>query len=251
MARPRPKLSAPDAKPGGALRALRMARGWTLAEVAQRTGLPISSLSKIENDRMSLSYDKLTRLCAGLEIDIAELFAADTASSAPAGVAGRRSITRAGEGSLIDTSNYLHLYPAADLLNKRLVPIIAEPHARSLAEFGELIRHPGEEYACVLEGVVELHTDLYAPVRMEVGDSIYFDSSMGHAYIAVGRGTCRVLSVCSDSETPLVEATAGPRKPAPVTVSKPVAMPGPAAVRKAAPKKPTVKPTGRSRAGKS
>jgi transcriptional regulator with XRE-family HTH domain len=251
MARPtRPKSPAPDAKPGGALRALRTARGWTLAEVAQRTGLPISSLSKIENDRMSLSYDKLTRLCAGLEIDIAELFAADTASAAPKGVAGRRSITRAGEGRAIDTSNYRHLYPAADLLNKRFVPIIAEPRARSLAEFGELIRHPGEEYACVMEGVVELHTDLYAPVRLEAGDSIYFDSSMGHAYIAVGRGTCRVLSVCSDNETQLIEAMAEPRKLAPVTVSKQATKPGRAAA-KVAPKRQTVKPKGRSRAGKS
>lgn len=250
MARPtRAKSSAPEAKPGGALRALRMARGWTLAEVAQRTGLPISSLSKIENDRMSLSYDKLTRLCAGLEIDIAELFAADTTSAPPQGVAGRRSITRAGEGRAIDTSNYRHLYPAADLLNKRLVPIIAEPRARSLAEFGELIRHPGEEYACVMEGVVELHTDLYAPVRLEAGDSIYFDSSMGHAYIAVGRGTCRVLSVCSDNETQLIEAMAGPRRLAPTIVSKPAVKPGQAT--KAASKKQAIKPKGRSRAGKS
>jgi transcriptional regulator with XRE-family HTH domain len=230
------------------LRALRTARGWTLAEVAQRTGLPISSLSKIENDRMSLSYDKLTRLCTGLEIDIAELFAAGTATNAPLGVAGRRSVTRAGEGRVIDTSNYLHLYPAADLLNKRFVPIIAEVHARSLADFGELIRHPGEEYACVLEGVVELHTDLYAPARLGVGDSIYFDSGMGHAYIAVSRSKCRVLSICSDDETHLIEATAAPRKVASVPVSKPVATSKRAA--KSAPKR-MVKAKGRSHEGKS
>jgi len=247
MARPRPKLSVPGAKPGGALRALRTARGWTLAEVAHRTGLPISSLSKIENDRMSLSYDKLTRLCAGMEIDIAELFAADTAANAPVGVAGRRSITRAGEGHVIDTNNYLHLYPAADLLNKRFVPIIVEIHVRSLADFGELVRHPGEEYTCVMEGVVELHTDLYAPVRLEVGDSIYFDSGMGHAYIAIGRGKCRVLSICSYNDPRLIEAIAEPRKLAPVTVSKQTVISKRAA--KTSPKR-TVKPKGRVRTGR-
>jgi len=252
------ELSSAEAKPGGALRALRIGRGWTLAEVSHRTGLPVSTLSKIENDRMSLSYDKLTRLCAGLEIDIAELFAADASGTAPERVNGRRSITRAGEGRAIDTQDYLHLYPAADLLNKRFVQIIAEIHARSLADFGELIRHPGEEYAYVLEGIVELHTKLYAPARLEVGDSIYFDSGMGHAYIAVSPGRCRVLSICSANESQLLEATTGQRKalpPAPEPpainaklVAKSTATRKGAA--KAAPKR-AIKPAGRSRAGKN
>jgi len=248
MSRARSELLSLDTKPGGALRALRTARGWTLAEVSQRTGLPVSTLSKIENDRMSLSYDKLTRLCAGLEIDIAELFAADSLAMAPARVTGRRSITRAGEGRVIDTDDYLHRYPAADLLNKRFVPIIAEIHARSLKAFGELIRHPGEEYAYVLEGAVDLHTELYAPARLETGDSIYFDSGMGHAYIAVSPGRCRVLSICSASESQLLEATKEQRKATPPGAPKRAAKPKPAskpATRKA------VKPAGRARAGKN
>jgi uncharacterized cupin superfamily protein len=88
-----------------------------------------------------------------------------------------------------------------------MIPIVAELHARSLAEFGELIRHPGEEYAFVLEGEVELHTSLYAPVRLKAGDSIYFDSGMGHAYIAASEGRCRVLSLCSAPEAQLIAAT--------------------------------------------
>ncbi|HOU21978.1 MAG TPA: XRE family transcriptional regulator, partial [Kiritimatiellia bacterium] len=150
------------AKPGAALRNLRLAKGWTLGEVSQRTGMPLSTLSKVENDKMSLTYDKLVRISEGMEIDLAELF--NPGSAQPAGPSsGRRSITRASEGREIETPNYEHLYPAADLLNKRLVPIIAEVRARSLQEFGQLIRHPGEEYAYVLEGAIELHTDLYAP----------------------------------------------------------------------------------------
>jgi uncharacterized cupin superfamily protein len=83
---------------------------------------------------------------------------------------------------------------------------VAEIKARSLAEFGELVVHPGEELAFVLEGTVDLYTALYAPVRLNVGDSIYFDSGMGHAYIAVGEGACRVLSICTGAEAHLVAA---------------------------------------------
>ncbi|MGH7010293.1 MAG: cupin domain-containing protein, partial [Caulobacteraceae bacterium] len=106
-------------------------------------------------------------------------------------------------------SNYGHLYPASDLLNKRFIPIVAEIRARSIEEFGELIRHPGDEFAYVLEGEVEIHTDVYAPVRLMSGDSIYFDSQMGHAYIAVGPDPCRVLSICSAAEAHLIAAMAG------------------------------------------
>ena len=208
------------AKPGAVLRAQRRKRGWTLAEVSRRTGLPLSTLSKIENDKMSLSFDKLLRLSSGLEVDISALFNGETGEHGLSGGTGRRSIIRAGEGKAIETPNYSHLYPAWELLNKRIIPIVAEPHARSLEEFGELIRHPGEEYAFVIEGEVDLYTSLYAPVRLKAGDSIYFDSGMGHAYIAVGEGPCRVLSLNSAPETQLIAASAGqPRTEAPRRVA--------------------------------
>lgn len=187
------------ARPGAALRALRAERGWTLSDVSARTGIPPSTLSKVENDKMSLSYDKLVRISAGLSIDIGRLFGTVAAiqSEAPA-FSGRRSITRAGEGVVLETPNYGHLYVAADVLNKKIVPIIAEPRAATLAEFGPLIRHSGEEYAYVLAGRIAFHSELYAPIILETGDSLYFDSGMGHAYLAADELPCRLLSICSN-----------------------------------------------------
>jgi transcriptional regulator with XRE-family HTH domain len=193
------------AKPGAVLKALRRRNGWTLSEVSRRTGLPTSTLSKVENDKMSLTYDKLVRISEGLNVDISRLFSGD-ADETQSAVNGRRSITRAGGGRAIETKNYGHLYPAADLLNKRIIPIVAELRARTLEEFGELVSHPGEEYAFVIEGEVDLHTSLYTAVRLKAGDSIYFDSGMGHAYLAAGAGPCRVLSICSGPETHLLAA---------------------------------------------
>lgn len=205
------------ANPGATLRRIRTQRGWTLAEVARRSGLPVSTLSKVENARMALTYDKLTRISEALEIDIAALFVANATepnSRSPTG--GRRSITRAGEGQAVETEQYLHLYPASELLNKHFVPIIAQVKARTLEEFGELIRHPGEEYAYVVEGSILLHTDLYAPLLMNKGDSIYFDSSMGHAYLAGAPGPCVVLSICSpQSGAPAVEPAESEATPSP------------------------------------
>jgi transcriptional regulator with XRE-family HTH domain len=197
------------AKPGAMLKKLRIQKGWTLKEVSRRTGYPVSTLSKIENDRVSLTYDKLTRISAGLEVDFSSLFGAQEAAPEAAALQGRRSVARAGEGRSIESKNYLHLYPATELLNKRLIPIIVEIRARSVEEFGELVRHSGEEYIYVLEGEIEVHTSAYAPVRLKPGDSIYFDSTMGHAYIAASNGPCRVLGVCSGTESQMIAAVGG------------------------------------------
>jgi len=194
------------ARPGAALKALRMQRGWTLAEVSKRTDLPVSTLSKIENDRMSLTYDKLARISAGLGVDISQLFTPQAVGLGGGMVNGRRSVNSAGQGQTVETENYHHIYPSADFLNKRFVPIVAELHTRTLEEFGDMIRHPGEEYGYVLEGTVIFHCELYAPLTLKKGDSIYFDSGMAHAYLKGEAAPCRVLSICSGPESQLIEA---------------------------------------------
>lgn len=193
-----------EANPGAILNKLRTQRQWTLAEVSKRTGLPISTLSKIEKGQVSLSYDKLVRISKGLSVDIGVFFAHDDVQLAQPSLNGRRSIVRKGEGRTIETRSYMHRFLATDLLNKRFVPIIGKGFTTSIDDFGEMIRHEGEEFCYVLEGTLELHTEAYAPVTLEAGDAIYFDSSMGHAYISVGDTPCKVLCICSGEESNLM-----------------------------------------------
>lgn len=187
------------ADPGSTLRNLRAAKGWTLAEVKNRTGLSISTLSKLENGKMGLSYDKLMKLAHGLGMDIAEMLSGSRSTNQGAMqlVSGRRAITRGSEAPIISAPVYSYAYHAVELLNKAIHPMLIDIKARSLEEFGEFTRHVGEEFAYVIEGAVEFHCDLYAPATLQKGDSIYFDAGMGHAYIAAAPGLCRILSVCT------------------------------------------------------
>lgn len=226
MAREGSLAKTPSEGPGAALRALRIQKGWTLAEVAERTGLPISTLSKLENDKMSLTYDKLTALSSGLNVDIAQLLSAGTGTQPTGRASGRRSVTRAQDGKVIDTGKYFYRYLATDLLNKHFVPIVGEVRSRSLEEFGEPIAHSGEEFMYCLEGAIELHTNQYAPLRLEAGDSVYFDSEMPHAYIAAAPGPCRMLSICSASEAQLLAiATEGAKTASATKGDEPKAAP--------------------------
>jgi quercetin dioxygenase-like cupin family protein len=65
----------------------------------------------------------------------------------------------------------------------------------------------------VLEGELDLYTDTYLPTNLKTGDSIYFDSNMGHAYIAVGGKPCRILSICIAPESELIKFMEGKIQP--------------------------------------
>ncbi|MDE5444063.1 helix-turn-helix domain-containing protein [Bradyrhizobium sp. CSA207] len=194
----------PNSQLGQCLKAARQARGLTLKQVAERTGMALSTLSKVENGLMSLTYDKLLQLTSGLKMEIAELF--NPAISVPAQgrpVTARRSISRAGQGQVITTKFYTYSYQCTDLIGKRMVPIMAEVRARSLDEFGPLLRHAGEEYFLVTSGRVAVHTEFYAPEILGEGDGIYLDSTMGHAYLNAGdapsaTGVCLCTSEAPD-----------------------------------------------------
>lgn len=203
----------PIVRPGAALKALRLQRGWNLAEVSRRSGLPVSSLSKVENGKMELTLDKLMRVSVALDADIAGLFSAPSAQFASTESNGRRSITRADDAKVIDTNIGRYRYLAYDLLNKHSIPMTIDVTAKTLEEFGEFNRHPGEEFLYVLEGELDLYTDMYLPSNLKKGESIYFDSNMGHAYIAVGDAPCRILSICIAPESELIKFMEGKNRP--------------------------------------
>jgi len=190
---------------GGLLRSLRARNGWTLKEMSQHCGIPLSTLSKVEHDRLTLTYDKLLQLSQRLNMRMSELFAEEDEAAGPA-VTARRSIGRVHDAIRVNTRNYDYYYLCPELRRKRMIPVVTRVRAKSLQEFGALVRHSGEEYIYVLEGRAEIHTEFYDPVVLEAGESVYIDSSMGHAYVAAaGCEEVVLLGVCSSADEQLME----------------------------------------------
>jgi transcriptional regulator with XRE-family HTH domain len=191
---------------GSLLRALRLRNRWTLKEMSQRTDIPVSTLSKVEHDHLTLTYDKLVQLSQRLNIRISELFA-DTTGGVEPSVTARRSIGRTEDAVRVSTKNYDYYYLCPELRRKRMIPILTRIRTKSAEEFGSLVHHSGEEYIYVLEGSIKVLTEFYDPVILNVGESIYLDSNMGHAYVtAEGREEAVVLGVCSSTDESLLES---------------------------------------------
>lgn len=181
---------------GGVVRSLRQQRNWTLKEMSLRTGIPFSTLSKVENDRLTLTYEKLLQLAERLNMRLSDLFAEPQPADASATVIARRSIGSVKSAMRIETPNYDLAFLCAELRKKRAVPVLTRVRARNLEEFGPLSRHSGEEWAYILEGQVVVHTEYYDPVTLDVGEVIYLDSGMGHAYV-LGEGHENALMIGS------------------------------------------------------
>lgn len=187
---------------GAVLGRIRKRNGWTLKEMSVRSGIPLSTLSKIERGRLSLSYDKLQQVAARLNIRMANLLADDSDPVQLPPMAGRRSIGTLSTAVRVDLDNYIQHFVCTDLRNKRMIPVIVRHNTTTIENFGDLIRHPGEEFVYVIKGRLIIHTECYGPVELSAGQSIYIDSGMGHAYLAASEDeeTWSLGIMCSDDE---------------------------------------------------
>ena len=196
------------AKPtlGSLMRGLRARYGLTLKEMSARTGVPFSTLSKVEHDRLTLTFDKLQMISERLGVRMSELFAEPKTELSVAN--GRRSVGTLGAALSVTTPNYDYHYLSPELRQKDMIPIFTRVKARSLEEFGDMVRHDGQEFIYVLAGEIAVHTEFYAPVILSAGESVYIDSRMGHAYLASGEEEALVICVCSTTQEELLQNAA-------------------------------------------
>ncbi|MDN3526403.1 XRE family transcriptional regulator [Halomonas sabkhae] len=179
---------------GERLKEIRLANEWTLSDVSQRTGLARSTLSKIENGQTSPTFTAVQKLIGGLDIDLPQLLSQPQTRTR---TMGRRDLTRRGSGQLHPTPTYEHELLSCELAQKRMIPFKTIVRARRFEEFSEWVRHDGEEFLMILEGEIQLYSEFYEPLQLTAGDSIYFDSDMGHALVSVSDEDAVVLSVCT------------------------------------------------------
>ena len=178
---------------GSRLKHARLARGYTLKQLADAVNCSESLISKVENDKVRPSIFMLHRLTRALETNIAELFSAPDPETIPVRIV--RNDQRptfhvdpdwhAGEGVWLER---LIAPTKGGLLQANILNLA--PNGRS----DGTIQHNGEELGYVVQGQLELIVEEVVYVLRE-GDSFFFPSSMAHGYRNSGTETVRVLWV--------------------------------------------------------
>ncbi|WP_093176500.1 XRE family transcriptional regulator [Pseudovibrio sp. Tun.PSC04-5.I4] len=184
---------------GERVKAFRKAQQLSLSELSARTGISEATLSRVENDQTLMSAANLYVLSQALNVDMSAFF---DSTGCPAR-SGIRSITRKGQGVSLETERYSAQVLCNDITNKKMNPAIDIVAGRTLEDVDGLHAHPGEEFLMVLDGCLHLHSEHYAPLLLEAEDSIYFDSSMKHAYVCAGDTPARILVIATIDATHL------------------------------------------------
>jgi len=184
---------------GERLRAIRKGHGLTLKALSTRSGVALSTLSKIELGQISVSYEKFAAVARALDVDIAALFD-PRAGAAPA--AGHRAVVAVrstlAEAPRYDAENYDYRVLATGFPAKRMTPLHGIIVARSLAQFPDFIRHPGQEFVMVLSGRVRIHFETGEAIDLARQESAYFDSGVGHVYLSTSKADAHVVVVMTD-----------------------------------------------------
>lgn len=211
---------------GRRLRGARKKYGWTLSDVAQRSGVSVPTISRAERGQLALSYEKFSALARALKMDMSDMFAeADDAGGELQGPI----VTRAGQGVAYRGLAFTYEFLATQATGKQMSPILGTVHARAVNGPEDFARHEGEEFVYILNGALDVHFETGEVVHLARGDSLYFDSRIGHAYVSTSRQLARTIGATTSESNQMRFA----RESEAHEAHKP-----PAAVPAAAPKKP-------------
>ena len=159
------------------IRALRVAQGWSLEELATRANLSQSSLSRIENGQRRLALDQLVTLARALDTTLDQLVenAADDVVISP----------------MIDGAHGLMRWPikgdpGMSVMRQRMTEPPPDNPARMRA-------HPGREWLVVLSGTAILMLG-HRRFRIETNQAAEFPTMMPHAIGAEGR-PCEIMGI--------------------------------------------------------
>jgi transcriptional regulator with XRE-family HTH domain len=191
---------------GGRLQAVRRHRGWSLRELAEASGLSLTTVHQIETGRTSPGLITLQSLASALRVPLGALL--DGHGPAAPAVhlsAGKRP------GLAIPGGRLERL--ASGLASQRLRGLVLTLRPRPEAGPAP-IAHPGQELAVGLEGccVFEVAGQRYS---LKPGDSLLFDATQPHRTLNLGPGLARFLLVlyAPEEEPQWVEPHVVPARP--------------------------------------
>lgn len=179
---------------GEKIRQIREMKKVSIEELAQRTGMELATIQKIEQEKNIPSLAPLIKIARALGVRLGT-FLDDSDSFGPVVVRsgeyhkGARFTSQASE-----TREHLNFYSlASDKAGRNMEPFIIDIEPSQKSDY-MLSTHEGEEFIYVLDGEVEINygKEVY---NLKKGDSIYLDSIVLHNVHAGNNLAARILAV--------------------------------------------------------
>jgi len=162
------------------LRSLRLARGWSLDELARRSHIGASTISRLETGHRRLAIDNLADLARALETTVDQLLR-DTDED---DVVIRPSRTKGGHGIVHWPLTREHDPSGRVVLKMRIPASRKDP---------DLQVHPGRDWFYVLEGTARLVLGDHEHL-VEAGQAAEFDTMNPH-WITGHGGPVEILTI--------------------------------------------------------
>jgi transcriptional regulator with XRE-family HTH domain len=178
---------------GEKIRDLREKRGFSLQDMANRTGYSSAILSQIENHMVSPPLGSLIKLAKALEVKVGTFFGDEPRESyAIVRKDERRSISRFASKEGV-SYGYSYESLGFDKKDRHMEPFLVtlEP---ATVKSEKLSTHDGEEFIFVLEGEMEAILGTHKDI-LSAGDCIYYDSTIPHKVQCHRDVPTRILAV--------------------------------------------------------
>ena len=173
------------------IRELREVSGFSVEEMAQRTGVSVEEYIACESGSKNLSIAFLYRCVLIFGVDMGDLLEGRSPKLRS------YALTRKGEGQRIEEAhNMVGFNLAAGFRNRIALPLYMEIkyHPGAENENIELVTHEGQECDIVIRGTMKIQiggkTEILHP-----GDCIYYDSGTPHGMIAVDGEDCAFYAI--------------------------------------------------------
>jgi len=173
---------------GERLKAIRGLYNFSQRELARRAGVTNSSISLIEQNRVSPSVDSLKKVLLGFPLSLIDFFTMDMEPK-EASFFSRDDLVELSEGG---TSLLLVGASRKD----RKLRVLHEIYPPGGTSGKTMISHEGEEAGVITKGSIELTVGNEVRVLSE-GEAYYIDSQIPHAFRNISDDVCEIVSAAT------------------------------------------------------
>ncbi len=183
-------------KLGARIKHLRESKAISLEEMAERAGLEVAQIKKVEEADDFPSLSPLIKIARVLGVRLGT-FLDDNDEIGPVICRKERHTDKDASFSTNDTPEHKHMHYyalSASKAGRHMEPFVIHIAPTEVGVNFMTSTHEGEEFIYCLEGYVEI-TYGHSMYLLEQGDSIYYDSIVAHHVHAADEHGAKILAV--------------------------------------------------------